>query len=58
MLLTLGACKSQAGNAAWEYVLHEYMLMHFDDWSSVSVRQDVLHQQHLRMQVSHGLCRH
>jgi hypothetical protein len=47
------------GNTCYVILVNAiHMLMHFDDWSSVSVRQDVLHQQHLRMQVSHRLCRH
>jgi hypothetical protein len=33
-------------------------LMCFDDWSGVSVRQEVQHLQHMRMQVAHGLYGH
>jgi hypothetical protein len=62
MLLTLGACNSPAGTAAREYGLRclgiRYVvqtLICFDDWSSVSVRQEVQNQRHLLMQVDHGL---
>jgi len=46
MLLTLGACSSQAGTSAGEYAFRYLGGRHtdsvcFDYWSSVFVRQDV-----------------